>query len=200
MIWMARSKPREKDIKMPDVRLESSRVFIRPPLLEDWPQWARVRSRNRNHLTPFEPKWPDRALDKDYWAEHIARQTKYWQEGRGYYFLVFDKENYNLIGGVNLNNVARGAAQYASAGYWIDEDCQGKGLMRESLQLVFCYAFEVLKLHRINASCIPHNEKSVNLLKRLGFTEEGFARNYIKINGKWEDHMLFGLNAEDFII
>ncbi len=199
MPLLQRSRNRNTALRgMPELKLEGERVMLRPPVRDDWQQWSLIREKNRKHLEPFEPKWRDGNQDSKYWDRRLARQSIYWGEDRGYYFLILDRNDSELIGGININNVVRGAAQFASIGYWIDQDNQGKGLMRESLQLVLAYAFQELRLHRINASCMPHNQRSINLLKRLGFAEEGFAKRYIQINGEWEDHLLFGLNCEDF--
>lgn len=191
----SRAGAREQE---PGVILERRRIFLRPPAPEDWPAWAEVRRRNREYLEPFEPQWPADCLEKDYWKRRVSRQSAYWRNDRGYGFLLFNRKTKSMIGGVNINNVVRGAANFASIGYWIDEQSQGKGLMREALELVLIFAYDTLMLHRINASCMPRNQRSVNLLRRLGFSEEGFAEKYIRINGVWEDHLLFGLNAEDF--
>ncbi len=201
MPWLQR-KSREKTLcrAMPDIRLDGKRVLVRPPKLEDWQQWSEVRKKNEKHLRPYEPKWPEDSLEKAYWQKRVIRQAGFWSEDRGYYFLVFASDNAGLIGGVNINSVVRGAAQFASIGYWIDQDRQGMGLMKESLELVLTFAFGKLRLNRINASSMPHNERSRNLLKNLGFDEEGFASKYIKINGTWEDHILFGLTAENYFL
>ena len=104
-----------------------------------------------------------------------------------------------MIGGMNVNNICRGAAQYATLGYWISEDHQGQGYMSEALRLTLQFCFERLKLHRVNAACLPNNARSENLLRRAGFKHEGFAEKYISINGAWRDHVLYGLNVENWV-
>ncbi len=183
---------------MPDIRLAGARVILRPPKAEDWAAWAEVRERNMEHLAPFEPLWPDDCLSENFFMRRLRRQTREWKDGRGYPFLIFKRRTGALIGGVNINNVVRGAAQFASLGYWLSEDAQGQGYMSESLTKIIDLSFNRLRLHRLNASCMPHNARSIALLERLGFVEEGFAKAYIQINGIWEDHLLFGLTGEDF--
>ena len=178
--------------KMPDVRLEGRRLVVRPPQQKDAAAWIDVRGRNQAFLAPWEPAWPDDALTPDFFRRRLARQAEEWRKGRGHGFLIFAGDD--LVGGININNVVRGAAQFGSLGYWLAQDAQGKGYMREALSLVIAYGFSDLRLHRFNAACLAANERSRKLLLGLGFREEGFAAQYLKIADKWEDHVLFGLN------
>ncbi len=99
---------------------------------------------------------------------------------------------------MNINNICRGSARHASLGYWIAQKYQSQGYMSEAMRLSIKFCFETLHLHRINASCLLHNERSKNLILRAGFAEEGMAKKYLKIDGKWQDHLLFGLTVEDW--
>ncbi len=195
MLWPRKDFHRQL---LPDIRLEGRRVTLMPPQLGHWSAWAQVRQRNQSYLKEYEPLWPDNCLTRQFFMKRLERQVRDWRSGRGYAFLIFDSESGELIGGINVNSVCRGAAQFASLGYWIDRDLQGRGLMSESLRLVIKFCFEQVKLHRLNASCMPRNESSIRLLKKLGFKEEGFAKAYIQIGGCWEDHNLYGLLAEEF--
>lgn len=172
---------------------------MRPARLEDWPQWAEVRGRNHIFLKPFEPQWAPDALSADYFRRRLLRQAEDWQNDKGNYFLIIKKENNTLIGGMNINNICRGAAQYTSLGYWIDRDHEGQGYMSECMRLTLRYCFEEIALHRINAACLPHNQRSRNLLLRAGFKEEGIGEKYMQIDGKWQNHILFGYNIEDWM-
>ncbi len=193
MLW-----PEKKHITLPKIILEGPSVFLRPPRMEDWPLWVEARWRNYHHIKPFEPAWPKRCLTQDFFRRRLLRQHNDWKDGRGNYFLLFRKEDEALIGGININNICRGAAHYASPGYWIDQRHQGQGYMSEGMLLVIEYCFEELKLHRINAACVLHNERSKKLLMRAGFAEEGQAEKYLKIDGTWQDHILFGLTKESW--
>lgn len=176
-----------------DLRLTGERVLVRPPMLGDYKIWRAVREQNRDFLQKFEPSWPENCLDKVFFQKRLARQAKDWELDRCYCFLIFEKVNGALLGGFNVNNVVRGAAHFASLGYWLAEEKQGNGYMREALGLMIDFARDELLLHRLNAACIPENERSAKLLLGAGFIEEGFAENYLKINGQWTDHRLFGL-------
>ncbi len=102
-----------------------------------------------------------------------------------------------LVGGLTLSNIRRGVAQCCSVGYWIGEPYQRCGLMSDAVRTVLPFAFDVLNLHRVEAACLPSNKASINLLRGCRFTEEGFARRYLKINGVWQDHLLFAVVAGD---
>lgn len=181
---------------IPSLSLKSFRVLIRPPRHRDWGAWAAIRRQNKDHLKPFEPAWSYQCLTQEYFVRRLKRQTKDWLEDRAYSFLIFRRNSGQLIGGININHICRGAADYGTLGYWLDCDHQGQGYMYESLRLVMAYAFETLKLHRLNAACIPENGRSQSLLLSLGFEEEGYAKSYLQIDGKWQDHILFGLSQD----
>lgn len=197
MLWPKR-KSSGTDIESPSLLLMAEDVFLRPAEEGDYFAWADVRRRNESHLKPFEPAWPKDCLSEEFFARRLNRINEDWAQDSAYCFLIFDQDHQSLIGGININNVCRGAAQYAALGYWIDRDWQGRGLMKQSVLTALNFAFGTLKLSRMNAACVPHNTRSKQLLLSCGFTEEGFAKSYIQINGVREDHILFGLNANDF--
>lgn len=176
--------------------LQGRRICLRPPCRGDWPEWYRVRHANQDRLKPLEPRWSPQCLTRDFYERRLTRLARDWRDDKCYSFLMLETAGQRLIGGININHVCRGAARFASLGYWIDRGFEGRGYMSEGLQLIADFAFHTLDLHRLNAACLPHNTRSQALLRRNGFMEEGFARNYIQINGKWEDHVLFGLPRE----
>ncbi len=180
------------------VSLVAPDVYLRPSVLEDYAQWARVRERNKAFLEPYEPTWPQGCLTPSFFERRVKNLQAQWNDDRSYCFLIFLADRKTLIGGINLNNVCRGAAQYASLGYWLDERAQGAGYMTQAGRAILTYAFDGLNLSRVNAATLVNNDKSKSLLMRLGFAEEGFAKAYIQINGKRQDHILFGLNKGDF--
>lgn len=197
MLW---NKNKPPVAALPDITLQHKRIILRPPGRSDWKAWCDIRTRNAAYLKPFEPRWPENCLSEDFFARRLLRQIYDWESNNGQSFLIMRAENAAadacLIGGMNINNICRGAAHYASLGYWIDEAHQGQGYMHEALEKTLQYAFEDLGLHRVHASCMPRNTRSKNLLLKAGFAEEGFAEKYLQINGEWEDHCLFGYTYE----
>lgn len=189
--------PRKRAIpEKPALLLRGARVYLRPGREEDWRAWAELRAASRDHLIPFEPQWAEDSLTERAFYLRLERQRRDWRMGISRSLLIFLEEDDSIIGGINLNNICRGAAQYCSLGYWLGQPYQGHGYMQESARTLIAYAFGPMELHRINAATLPHNGRSMKMLRRLGFTEEGFAKNYIQINGAYQDHILFGLCAD----
>lgn len=179
-------------------RLDSGRVVLRPPQLGDWQAWAELRAASREFLTPWEPSWPHDALTRAAFRRRVRAYDREWQQGTGYSFLVFSRdEEATLLGGVTLTNLRRGVAQSVSLGYWIGQAHARQGFMTEALEAVLAFCFDDLGLHRIEAACLPGNVASAGLLRKLGFRSEGHAREYLRINGRWQDHELFAMLRGD---
>lgn len=102
-----------------------------------------------------------------------------------------------LAGGITLSHVRRGVTQAATLGYWIGAPHLRRGLMSDAIAALLPFAFETLRLHRIEAAVMPANTPSRRVLERAGFTAEGVARRYLRINGRWEDHIIHARLAED---
>lgn len=182
----------------PPFRLVGRRLALRAPERQDWQAWAELREASRAFLTPWEPLWSDDALTRAAFRRRLARYAFEWHSDQGYTFLLFRLEDDAQIGGISLTNVRRGVAESCSIGYWVGERFAHQGYMTEGLELTLKFAFERLRLHRVEAACLPHNVPSRALLRKAGFREEGYAREYLCINGKWQDHVLFGLLASEW--
>lgn len=178
-------------------RVEGPRIYLRPPIRRDWRLWAEVRTVSREFLVPWEPTWPSDALTRTAFRRRLDRQSEEWERDTAYCFFVFRRADDTLIGGINLNNVRRGVAQMASLGYWIGKPYARRGYMTEAVRCAIAFAFEHVGLHRLEAACLPDNAASRAVLLRSGFKEEGVARRYLRINGEWQDHLLFGYLRED---
>jgi [ribosomal protein S5]-alanine N-acetyltransferase len=154
-----------------------------------------LRRRNDGFLQAFEPlKSPD-FLTSEAQRREIAGAADAWAADRGYSFGVFDSDG-ALIGKVGLSNVARGAWQNATLGYFIDRDRNGRGHGTEAVALACRFAFTVAGLHRVQAAVMPRNRGSARLLVKNGFRFEGLAIDYLRINGRWEDHHVYSLTLE----
>ena len=166
-------------------------VVLRPPQMSDYPEWAALREASRDFHTPWEPTWPPDDLTR---ASFRRRIRRYFEDQRGdlaYPFFIFRRNDDSLVGGLTLANVRRGCAQACTLGYWMGRDYAQRGYMTAAVRGVIPFAFGTLRLHRIEAACIPANTASIRLLERTGFQREGFARQYLCINGLWQDHLLF---------
>lgn len=178
-------------------RIESDSHYLRPPVIADFRPWAELRAGSHEFLRPWEPIWPKDDLTKAGFRRRLRRYSKDRREGRSFPFLLFSARTDELLGGLTLSNVRRGVCQSVTLGYWMGENHAGKGHMSEAVRLALPYCYDVLGLHRVEAACLPSNEPSIRLLEKAGFRREGYARNYLLINGKWQDHLLFACLAED---
>ena len=180
-----------------DGRLDAGRLFLRPPRNRDWRAWSELRTESREFLMPWEPSWSVDALSRAAFRRRMRQTAIEWHEDEGYGFLIFRQGDNALLGGINLSNVRRGVAQSANLGYWIGGPHARQGYMTDALLCLMPFAFERLGLNRLEAACLPHNVASRGLLQKIGFREEGYARQYLRINGNWQDHVLYALLRSD---
>lgn len=181
----------------PEVRIDGRRTYLRPPVEADWEPWARLREASRGFLTPWEPTWPSDGLSREAFRRRLRRYAQNWRNDQGYAFLMFKRDSDDLVGGITLSNMRRGVVQSGSLGYWVGAPHARQGLMTDGLAHVLGFFFDRLGLHRLEAACLPHNEASRLLLQRVGFAQEGYARQYLCINGSWQDHLLFAMLRHD---
>ena len=167
-------------------------VILRTPQATDHTEWAALRERSRDFLTPWEPIWPADDLSRSAFRRRIRRYAEDLRTDQSYAFLIFRSADGRLVGGLTLANVRRGVAQAGSLGYWMGLPYIRHGHMTAAVRAVIPFAFNTLRLHRLEAACIPTNTASIRLLENAGFVREGYAREYLCINGIWQDHLLFG--------
>lgn len=177
--------------------LTGERVLLRLPQAADYREWAALRGESRAFLEPWEPRWAADELDRSAWRHRLGRYREDFARGVAVAFFVFDRASGALVGGITLGNIRHGVARSGHIGYWTGERHAGKGYMHEALVLLSRHAFETLRLHRIEAACIPDNARSIRVLEKAGFQREGLLRSYLKINGAWQDHYLYSLIADD---
>ena len=193
-------------------------VVLRMAQVSDYPAWAELRAASREHLMPWEPQWSRDELTRTSFRRRVRHYQREAREDVGYAFLIFSTVDNaasggmrrgpasadafdtgrKLVGGVTLTNVRRGVTQAATLGYWLGKPHVGRGHMHAALQALLPFAFDVLRLHRIEAAVMPANVASLRVLERLGFQREGLARRYLKIRGIWEDHFIHALLADEF--
>ncbi|MEP7457147.1 GNAT family protein [Phyllobacterium sp. SB3] len=177
--------------------LQGERLYLRPPQLSDYKAWATLRAQSRDFLVPWEPLWALDDLERSAFRHRIRHYDEEAAAGTAYPFFLFRNNDSRLVGGITLGNIRRGVGQNGMIGYWVGQPFAGQGYMYEALRLVIPYAFTKLRLHRLEAACIPSNERSIRLLEKAGFQREGLLRSYLKINGMWQNHLLFSLVEDD---
>jgi ribosomal-protein-alanine N-acetyltransferase len=177
--------------------LRGKKVWLRQPQSADWEPWAKLRDESRSFLTPWEPAWPIDALSQMSYRQRLRRQLQDARDDLSYAFFIFREQDGELLGGITLANVRRGVVQSASVGYWLGERYVRHGYMRDALTVTIRHSFDDLRLHRIEAACLPTNHASLGVLRACGFRDEGYARKYLCINSVWQDHVLLALLASD---
>jgi len=171
--------------------IEGAGVFLRAPQAGDYAEWAALRETSRAFLTPWEPTWPADDLTRSAFRRRLRRYAEDQRNDQAYAYFLFRSGDQVLVGGLTLANMRRGVAQAGSLGYWIGAPYARRGYMTAAVSALIPYAFTTLRLHRLEAACIPTNAASMALLEKTGFEREGYAREYLCINGQWQDHLLY---------
>jgi ribosomal-protein-alanine N-acetyltransferase len=180
-----------------DFEVVSGRALtLHRPVVADYTAWAELRALSRAHLTPWEPTWSPDDLSRTMYRRRLRAYAKDIHNDVSYPYFIFENATGALIGGITLSNVRRGSAQTASLGYWMGAPYAGRGRMREAVGMLLPMAFNALRLHRIEAATMLNNFASMRVLESVGFEREGLARGYLKINVRWEDHILYACLAE----
>lgn len=172
--------------------------MLRLPQMSDYDAWYALRHASRDFLKPFEPRWTEADLGRRVFAMRVKRARVEAEEGTDYSFFVFLRQEQTLVGGITLSNIRRRAAQFVNLGYWMGQQYAGQGLMTDAVAASLPFVFDTLDLHRVHAAFLPGNIASRRVLEKNGFVEEGFAERYLQIDGRWEDHVLFGLTKERY--
>ena len=189
--------------------LDGLRIRLRPLTASDFAAWQALRLRSEDWLTPWEPRRPagspDVVRSRSAFSARCRARDRERQLGAGYGFGIFaddpegpTRPERRLCGEINLNGVQRGPFQSAYVGYWIDESCAGRGYVPEALVVVIRFAFEDLKLHRLQVAIVPRNRPSRRVVEKLGLRCEGTAERYLEINGVWEDHLRYAITVEEW--
>lgn len=176
------------------------RVLLRPLGVADFAAWSEVRTRSGEWLLRWEPRrlpgQPDVTTDRDAFSVRCSARERERQLGTGYGFGIFVEGRF--AGEINLSSIQRGPFQSAYVGYWIDEAVAGQGYTPEALVVLARFAFDDLRLHRIQISIIPRNSASRRVVEKLKLRDEGIAERYLEINGVWEDHVRYAITAEEW--
>ena len=188
---------RSASIIDPETEVRGERVYLRHPVMADYAAWAELRALSRTHLAPWEPLWARDELARSNFRRRLRQYHREMWDDQGYAYFIFSEAESRLVGGLSLSNVRRGVAQAASLGYWMGDPYAGRGLMTDAVKAIIPFAFGPIRLHRLEAACLPSNAASKRVLEKTGFRREGLARRYLKINGQWQDHDLFALLHDD---
>ena len=186
------SKPQPKPIPLP-----GGKLLLREPVPGDYPGWKQVRESSREFLQPWEPSWPKDDLTRYGFRRRLKRYVWEREQKIGETYFLIRVEDELPIGGISISNIRYGVARTCNIGYWMGEEFAAKGYMGLCVTALCDHIFDNLDLHRIEAACLPHNQRSSRLLERAGFVQEGLLRDYLEIDGKRQNHLLYSLLRQD---
>lgn len=191
--------PREAH-QRPTFELETPRLHVRLAEERDVPTILDFYRTNRERLRPFDPERPEYFYTETFWQRQVIQNLEDFTNGRALRLFMFPRDSpRKTIGNIGFSNFVRGIGQYCTVGYAIDGEHEGRGLMSEALRSSIDFVFYSLNFHRVEANYMPHNRRSGQLLRKLGFVVEGYSRDYLRINGRWEDHVRTALTNPDWI-
>lgn len=175
--------------------IETERLLLTLPPETEATRLLAYFEENRGHLERWSPAPPALFYTEKFWRERLAQARAEFQQDQSMKLVLRERDMPEgaVLGVCNFSNFVRGPFQACYLGYSLDHRFEGRGLMMEALRAATDYVFETLRLHRIMANYIPTNERSGRLLARLGFVREGYARDYLLIDGRWQDHILTSL-------
>ncbi len=152
----------------------------------------RFYEEDRELFEQYEPSRPANFYTESYHRYLLNYEYNQILKGVMMRYWLFPKDDKGrIIGTVSLRNITHGSYEKCEIGYKLSSAYQGQGLAREGIGRILQIAFSELGLHRIEAHCMPDNEPSINLLEALDFHLEGRLEKYVKIRGRYEDHLLF---------
>ncbi len=154
--------------------------------------------RNRAHLKPWDPKREEAFYTLQGWRQKLIKLNELHQHDLAYYCLILDPNESTMLGTISFSNLTQFPFHACNVGYSLDQQAQGKGIMSSALAHACQWMFAHKGLHRIMAAYIPSNLRSEQVLKRVGFEKEGFAKQYLLIDGQWQDHVLTALINTDW--
>ena len=177
----------------PAFQITTDRLRLLLPEPAEAPRVLRYFADNREHLERWAPPAPDDFYTVSFWERRLARSIEEFAEDRSVRLFLYGRADGRVIGSASYTEIVRGGFQACYLGYGLGGSEQGKGLMTEALRASLEWVFDELGLHRVMANYMPTNARSGALLRRLGFVPEGYARDYLYIDGAWRDHVLTAL-------
>lgn len=174
---------------------------LRPLVRGDRREWDVVRARNREWLDPWEATNPVPGGSPPTFGQFVRSLDQQARQGSALPFLITERvpgtERSGLVGQLTVSGIAWGSFLSASLGYWVDHDQAGRGVAPMAVAMATDYCFRGLGLHRMEINIRPENTKSLRVVEKLGFRDEGLRKDFLHIDGRWTDHRSFALTAPE---
>ena len=171
-------------------RIVTARTVLTIPEPSAAPRVLDYFVRNKARLEPVSPPWAEDFFTPEYWRRRLTVARDEFLADTSLRLYVSLPGDDRIVGAISFTQFFRLALQRCILGYSIDGELEGQGLLREGLEAAIAYVFDELGFHRIEANYMPTNERSGNLLKRLGFVVEGYARDYLFLGDRWRVHVM----------
>ncbi|ELG2043326.1 ribosomal protein S5-alanine N-acetyltransferase [Vibrio fluvialis] len=168
-------------------------IILRTAEFDDSARISNYFTVNRDYLKPWEPKREEAFFSELGWQQRLIKLSELHKMSLGFYLLIIDADSDEMLGTISFSNISRFPFYACNVGYSLAEQAQGKQIMTRALKMACDYMFNEQNLHRVMASYMPHNKRSEAVLQRLGFVHEGQAKDYLLIDGQWQDHNLTSL-------
>ncbi|ELX7503242.1 ribosomal protein S5-alanine N-acetyltransferase [Vibrio fluvialis] len=168
-------------------------IILRTAEFDDAARISNYFTVNRDYLKPWEPKREEAFFSELGWQQRLIKLSELHKMSLGFYLLIIDADSDEMLGTISFSNISRFPFYACNVGYSLAEQAQGKQIMTRALEMACDYMFNEQNLHRVMASYMPHNKRSEAVLQRLGFVHEGQAKDYLLIDGQWQDHNLTSL-------
>lgn len=183
--------------------LYSKRLVLTMPGLDHADEVADYYLRNREHIANSQALMPESFYSESHWSDRLVKNQEAYHRDEALNLFAFlrqadDDYDRRVVASVNFTSILRRAAQFCYLGYSLDKNYQGQGYMTEAVGTAIDFVFQEMNVHRIMANYVPHNLKSARVLSRLGFVVEGYARDYLCLNGQWQDHVLTSRTNENW--
>ena len=180
----------------PELILKAKKVELRAPNYSDFEQWRQLRESSKTFLELWEPKRGGEFFKLNAFNNRVRWAMKSFKAGQAYQFFIFDRFQ-TLLGSITIDNIRKAPSNAATLGYWLGVKHTGKGFMKEAVLAVIDFSFNKLNISRLEAATLPENRPSRGLLEKVGFKYEGVGQSYLQINGRWRNHVLYGLLRND---
>lgn len=174
-------------------RYETDRLYLRILKPINAFEVLEYYKKNSKFLSEWDPRHPNEFYTLSYHKRQLGMEYKMFKDNSLVRFWIFKKKDNKLIGNVCCSNIVMGNFKSCYMGYKLDKDEINKGYISEAIKKVVNVMFEDFRLHRIEVNVIPRNKRSLRVMEKLNFEQEGFSKRYLEINGRWEDHVHFAI-------
>ena len=174
------------------IQIKTENLILRLPKYDDFESWSELRANSKKFLEVWEPRRSGDFFRRSAFNNRVKWAVDSFKKKQAAHFFIFSGTG-KFMGSITIDNIRRSPSESGTIGYWLGKAYTKKGYMTQALKNVIQYSFKDLMLSRLEAATLPENSASRKLLERAGFKYEGVGQSYLQINGRWRNHVLYGL-------